>query len=68
MVEGRVQPVGSVVALVASLGEVRGDVIRIRRTLIVLQVATHASHGVQGVIVVDVAVGTSSRGNRVHSS
>ena len=66
MVEVRFQPVGSVVALVASLGKVRGHVIGIRRALIVLEVATYASRGVQRVIVVDVAIGAGARRNGVH--
>ena len=66
MVEGGVQPVGSVVALVAGLGEVRGDVVGIRRALVVLEVTTHASRGVQRVVIVDVAIRTGARRNCVH--
>jgi len=67
VVKSRIQPVGSVVALVASLWEVCGDVVRIGGALIVLEVAAHARRTVQRVIVVDVAIRTGARRNRVHS-
>ena len=68
VVEGRIQPRRCVVALITALGKVRGYVIGIRCSLIVLQVARHASPAVQVVVVVHVAVRTLPRRNRVHSS
>ena len=50
-------------ALIAPLGETRGDVIWIGRPLIVLQMATDAGRGAQVVIVVYVAISTLSRWN-----
>ena len=47
-------------ALIACLGEVRGDVIRIGRPLIVLQMTTDAGRGRQVVVVVRVAIGALS--------
>jgi len=65
VVERRVHPVGGVVTRVASLRKVRGHVIRIRGSLVVLQMAIHASRAVQGVIVVGMAIGASARRDRV---
>ena len=45
-------------ALIAGLGKTRRYVIRIARSLIVLQMATDAGRGGQVVVVVDVAIGT----------
>lgn len=67
VVKGRVQPRSRVVALIAVLGKIRCHVTRIRRSLVVLQVARYAGRGVESVIVIDVAIGTLPRGNRVHS-
>jgi len=47
VVEGCVEPRRRVVALVAALGEVRCNVIRIRSSLIVLQMARHAGGAVE---------------------
>jgi len=49
------------VALIAGLGKVRGDVVRIGRTLIVLQMTTGAGRGRQVVVVVYVAIGALPR-------
>ena len=67
MVERRVRPVAGVVALVASLREIRGDVIGIRGALKILKVTSHASCGAQGVIAVDVAIGALARRHGMHS-
>jgi len=65
VVERGIQPGAGAVALVACLREVRGDVTRIRRSLVILQVARHASRAGEVVVVVDVAVGTLPRRHRV---
>jgi hypothetical protein len=55
------------VALITRLGETRGDVIRIGRSLIVLQMATDAGGRAQVVVVVYVAIGTLPRWNGVQA-
>ena len=65
MVERRVQPGGRVMAGLAGLREVRGDVVGVGGALLVLQMARHARRGGQVVVVVDVAVGADSRGHKV---
>lgn len=61
VIEGRGRPANRGVALCAVRGEVRRDVIRIRRALEILQVARNAGSAHQVVIIVDVAVGTLPR-------
>ncbi len=58
MVKGRARPGGGAVTLLTSLREARGNVIRIRRALEVLQVAADAScvRARQAVIPVHVAL------------
>jgi len=63
MVEGGISPCRGVVALLASLREVRSRVIGIRRALVILQMAGDASRTAQIVVVVDVTLGTLPRRN-----
>ena len=56
VIEGCVQPGARAVALIAGLREIRGHMVRIRRALIVSQVATDARGAGQVVIVVLVAI------------
>ncbi len=65
VIEGGIRPRNGVMALVATLREVRRDVVRIRRSLVILQVAGYASRAAQVVAVVDVAVGAQPRRNGV---
>ena len=67
MIERRVHPVRGVVALVTSLREIRSNVIRVGRSLVVLQMARDAGRAVQSVIVVNVAIGASPRRNGMKS-
>jgi hypothetical protein len=55
------------VALIARLGKTRGEVIRIGRSLIILQMATDAGRGAQVVIVVYVTISTLPRWNSVQA-
>lgn len=50
-------------ALLARLREVGSDVIRIRGSLIILQVATHTGGAAEVVVVIDVAVGADAGRN-----
>ena len=61
MIKGGAKPCAGAMALVASLWEVRGDVIRIGRALIVLEMAGHTLCTVQGVVIVNVAIGAGAR-------
>lgn len=63
VVERRVRPRNCAVALGASLREVCCRMVRIRRSLVVLQVATHARRACQVEIVVDVAIAALPRRN-----
>ena len=65
VVERRIHPVRGVVTCIASLREIGRHVVRIRRALIILQMARHACRAVQAVVVVDVAIGTLPRRHRV---
>jgi len=67
VIERGVQPGRCVVALIAPLGEIRRHVIRVGRSLVVLQVAGHASRAGQVVVVINVTVAALPRGNRVHT-
>lgn len=57
VIEGGVQPRTGVVALIAALREVRADMVRIRCSLVFLEMAANTSIGGQVVIVVDMAIG-----------
>jgi len=65
VVERGIQPAAGIVALVACLREVRGDMTRIRRSLVILQMARYAGCGGEVVVVVHMAVGTLARRHRV---
>ena len=67
VVESRVEPRSRVVALLASLGEVRRRVVRVRRALIILQVARDARRVGNVVVVVDMAICALSWRDGVHS-
>ena len=67
VVEGGIQPRTRVVALVAPFREVRGHVIGIRRSLIVLQMAGDASRAGEVVVVIGVAIGTLPRRHGMHA-
>jgi len=67
VVERRVEPGRRVVTGVARLGKVRGRVIRVRRSLEVLEVARNARGGRQVVVVVDMAIDALPRRHRVHA-
>src|SRR5262249_55171875 len=56
VIESRRRPSGSAVAHLTLLRECPGDVIRIRRPLVVLQVTGHATGLGQVVVVIDVAL------------
>ena len=62
-----VQPGAGAVTLIAGLREVRRDVVRVRRALVVLEMAADAGRSGQVVIVVDVAISALARRNRVES-
>jgi len=55
------------VAGFTGLREVRRDVVRVRGSLIILQVAGYACPAGQVVVVADVAIGACSRRNRVRA-
>ncbi len=67
MVERCRLPSAGVVAHFAGLRETPSDVVRIRRTLEIFQVAGHARRAGQVVIVIDVAVGALARRNCMRS-
>jgi len=56
VIKGRVHPVAGVVALCASLREIRADVVRIRCALKIFKVAADASGAAQVVIATRVAI------------
>ena len=68
VVERRVRPVAGVMALITGLRKVRGDVVGIGRALRILQMATDARRVTDRIVVVSVAIGTSTRWYRVHST
>ena len=65
VVKGRVRPRSRGVTLIASLRKVGSTVIRIGRSLVVLQMARYACGSRQVVIVVDVAIRALPRRNQV---
>ena len=67
VIEDSIEPRRRVMALLASLREIRCNVIRVGRTLKILQVARNARRAVQAVVVVDVAIRTLPRRHHVRS-
>src|ERR1019366_2535988 len=67
VVEGGISPNRGVVAQLTLLREPGRCVRRIRGAVVILQVTGDARRAVQGVVVVDVAVGALARRNRVRS-
>ena len=67
VIERRIQPRTRAMALIAALREVQRDVVRIGRSLIILQVAADARATSQVVVIVDVAVGALPGRYGVHS-
>jgi len=66
VIKCRVQPRRGVVALIATLREIRRHMVRVRRSLIVFQVTTHAGRSSQIVIVGHVAIGALPWRHGVH--
>lgn len=67
MVEDGVEPRRSVVARVAGLREICGYMVRIRRALVVWQVAGHAGCASQAVVVIHVTICALPRRHRMHA-
>jgi len=67
VIECRAHPAAGGVAGLASLGESAGNVVGIRSSLKILEVARHARSAVQSVVAVDVAIGALSRRRGVQS-
>lgn len=67
VVKRRIEPGSRVVARVAGLGEVRGRVIWVRRSLEVLEVTRNACRGRQVVVIVHVAINTLPGRHRMHA-
>ena len=67
VVEGGRRPACRGMAGAAGLRESARNMVGIRGSLEILQVARHAGRGIQRVVVVDVAIGAGARRHRVHS-
>ena len=67
VIEGRIGPVRSAMALFAGLWEIRGDVVRIGGSLVVLEVTGNTGCAGQAVVVVDVAISAGAWRHCVHS-
>lgn len=65
MVKRGIGPGDRVVTLIARLREASRNVIRIRRRLVILHVATHACRGRQVENIVQVAIGADPRRHRM---
>jgi hypothetical protein len=67
VIEDGIGPRRRVVALITRLRKAGRDVIRVRGSLIVLQMTRHAGRARQGVVIVDMAIDALTRWNGVEA-